>query len=195
MLDKDVPDNCKSCSQFFNLLSAYANMVFTYLIIYLFIKLVLKKFIFNGVDQCQHLFQLGAFRKLLVFVLGADRVGFNPPSPVLSPRENNSKPTPTGQKSLAKPLPAPSPTFALQRSWSQTQAKDFHDLHTTLATMILHCDLYAQNSSITTSDNTSRLPTPPGSNISAVWSKFRILLSARKKKKKHRLNVIYDKLC
>jgi hypothetical protein len=113
MLDKDVPDNCKSCSQFFNLLSAYANMVFTYLIIYLFIKLVLKKFIFNGVDQCQHLFQLGAFRKLLVFVLGADRVGFNPPSPVLSPRENNSKPTPTGQKSLAKPLPAPSPTFAL----------------------------------------------------------------------------------
>jgi hypothetical protein len=117
MLDKDVPDNCKICSQFFNLLSAYANMVFTYLIIYLFIKLVLKKLlfsiIFNGVEQCQQLFQLGAFRKLLVFVLGADRVGFNPPSPVLSPRENNSKPTPTGQKSLAKPLPAPSPTFAL----------------------------------------------------------------------------------
>jgi hypothetical protein len=113
MLDKDVPDNCKTCSQFLYLLSAYANMVFTYLIIYLFIKLVLKNFIFNGVDQCQHLFQLGAFRKLLVFVLGADRVGFNPPSPVLSPRENNSKPTPTGQKSLAKPLPAPSPTFAL----------------------------------------------------------------------------------
>ena len=27
MLDKDVPDNCKTCSQFFHLLSAYANMV------------------------------------------------------------------------------------------------------------------------------------------------------------------------
>ena len=27
MLDKDVPDNCKTCPQFFHLLSSYANMV------------------------------------------------------------------------------------------------------------------------------------------------------------------------
>lgn len=27
MLDKDVPDNCKTCPQFFHLLSAYAKMV------------------------------------------------------------------------------------------------------------------------------------------------------------------------
>jgi hypothetical protein len=162
MLDKDVPDNCKTCSQFFYLLSTYANMVFNNLFFFFIYKISFKiKFISKGVDQCQHLFQLGAFRKLLVFLLGADRVGFNPPSPVLSPRENNSKPTPTGQKSLAIPLPAPSPTSTLQRRWSQTQAKDFHDLHTTLATMILHCDLQAQNSSITACDNTGRLPTPP----------------------------------
>ena len=94
--------------------------------------------------------------------MGADRVGFNPPSPVLSPRENNSKSTPPVQKSLAIPLPAPSPTSTLQRRWSQTQAKDFYDLHTTLATMILHCDLQVQSSSVIGCDvNTVRLPTPP----------------------------------
>ncbi len=27
MLDKDVPDNCKTCPQFFHLLLAYAKMV------------------------------------------------------------------------------------------------------------------------------------------------------------------------
>jgi hypothetical protein len=95
-----------------------------------------------------------------VFLSGVDRVGFNPPSPVLSPRQNNSKPTPTGQKRLAIPLPAPSPTSTLQRRWSQTQAKDFHDLHTTLSTMILHYDLKALSSTVKGCDNTGRLPTP-----------------------------------
>lgn len=81
-----------------------------------------------------------------MFLLGADRIVMRPPSPVSSPRENNSKATPTSApKSLAIPLPAPSPTSTLQRRWSQTQAKDFHDLHTTLATMILKCDLSTQN--------------------------------------------------
>ncbi|KAI9556016.1 hypothetical protein GHT06_018579 [Daphnia sinensis] len=139
MLDKDVPDNCKTCPQFFYLLSAYANM---------------------GVNQCQHLFQLGAFRKLLVFLLGADRVGQSPPSPSSSPRENHSRTTTMGQKSLAIPLPAPSPTSTLQRRWSQTQAKDFHDLHTTLATLILQCDLQDQDAEVHETDNRGKLATP-----------------------------------
>lgn len=89
-------------------------------------------------------------------------MGLNPPSPVSSPRESNPKATPTsGQKSLAIPLPAPSPTSTLQRRWSQTQAKDFHDLHTTLATMILNCDLNAQNSSTKGPDESGILPIPP----------------------------------
>ena len=121
---------------------------------------------YKGVTQCQHLFQLGAFRKLLVFLLGADRIGLNPPSPVSSPRENNPKPTPTSQKSLAIPLPAPSPTSTLQRRWSQTQAKDFHDLHTTLSTMILNCDLHAQGSSGGSDDSGFLLSVP--SEVTAV---------------------------
>ena len=118
-----------------------------------------------------------------MFLLGAERVGFNPPSPVLSPRENNSKATLTGQKSLAIPLPAPSPTSTLQRRWSQTQAKDFHDLHTTLATMILHCDLQGQFSSVIGCDNIGSLPTPP--EVTSVLyghsSIFYFQVNARKK--------------
>lgn len=111
--------------------------------------------------QCQHLFQLGAFRKLLVFLLGADRVGLNPPSPASSPRENNPKPTPSSQKGLAIPLPAPSPTSTLQRRWSQTQAKDFHDLHTTMSTMILNCDLMHLQGSSEGSVASGIIPVPP----------------------------------
>jgi hypothetical protein len=63
---------------------------------------------------------------------------------------------------------------------------DFHDLHVTLATMFLHCDLQAQNSSITTSDNTGRLPTPP-EVISVLYgrsSKFYFQVITRRKKRK-----------
>lgn len=110
--------------------------------------------------QSQHLFQLGAFRKLLVFLLGADRVGLSPPSPLSSPRESTSKTTPSSQKTLAIPLPAPSPTSTLQRRWSQTQAKDFHDLHNTLATMILNCHLNTQNSTDKVSNESAVPPIP-----------------------------------
>lgn len=65
-----------------------------------------------------------------------------------------------GQKSLAIPLPAPSPTSTLQRRWSQTQAKDFHDLHTTLATLILQCDLQDADAEVQEADNRGRLATP-----------------------------------
>lgn len=101
----------------------------------------------QGPEQCHHLFQLGAFHKLLVFLLGADKVGPTPLSPITAtPREFFSKQTPpSGQKPLAIPLPAPSPTSTLQRRWSQAQAKDFNDLHATLATMILNCNLETQS--------------------------------------------------
>ena len=103
----------------------------------------------QGPDQCQHLFKLGAFNKLLVFLLGADRIALRPLSPSASstsslPREPVQKAILPNQKSLAIPLPSPSPTSTLQRRWSQAQAKDFHDLHTTMATMILNCNIEGQ---------------------------------------------------
>ncbi|KAF8763443.1 Ubiquitin carboxyl-terminal hydrolase 24 like protein [Argiope bruennichi] len=49
MLNHDVPDNCKSCSQYFWLLSSYAQL---------------------GHKTCSHLIQNNAFQKLLVFLLG-----------------------------------------------------------------------------------------------------------------------------
>ncbi|GFW12475.1 ubiquitin carboxyl-terminal hydrolase 24 [Trichonephila clavipes] len=50
MLNHDVPDNCKSCSQYFWLLSSYAQM---------------------GHKTCNHLIQNNAFQKLLIFLLGS----------------------------------------------------------------------------------------------------------------------------
>ncbi|KFM65449.1 Ubiquitin carboxyl-terminal hydrolase 24, partial [Stegodyphus mimosarum] len=49
MLNHDVPDNCKSCSQYFWLLSTYAQL---------------------GHKACNHLIQNNAFQKLLIFLLG-----------------------------------------------------------------------------------------------------------------------------
>ena len=144
------------------------------------------------------MFRLGAFHKLLVFLLGADRVGPRPLSPAPSPdgvaktattavsstsssssssnssssnsssssssnSSNSNSSTSSssatssntssssgaaaaaaacgGPQKLAIPLPAPSPTSTLQRRWSPAQAKDFGDLHATMATMILNCQL------------------------------------------------------
>lgn len=115
----------------------------------------------QGIAHCQHLFNLGAFHKLLVFLLGVERAGLNVASPASSPRENNTKSIPTSQKGLAIPLPSPSPTSTLQRRWSHTQAKDFYDLHATLATMILNCDLQDHDSTVKRSENSGTIPVPP----------------------------------
>lgn len=66
------------------------------------------------------------------------------PSTSSLPREPVQKAILPNQKSLAIPLPSPSPTSTLQRRWSQAQAKDFHDLHTTMATMVLNCNIEGQ---------------------------------------------------
>ena len=112
----------------------------------------------QGMDQCQHLFRLGAFHKFLVFLLGADRIGPRPLSPTSSPDSQSKLGTSSTSSStsiattsgsvagqqkqqLAIPLPAPSPTSTLQRRWSPAQVKDFNDLHATMATMILNCQL------------------------------------------------------
>ena len=110
------------------------------------------------------MFQLGAFHKLLVFLLGADKVGPCPMSPTAtSSRDFFSKQTPpsVGQKPLAIPLPAPSPTSTLQRRWSQAQAKDFNDLHAAIATMILSCSLHPQSPPRTVPPEHGKLPAPP----------------------------------
>ncbi|XP_056118772.1 ubiquitin carboxyl-terminal hydrolase 24 isoform X3 [Rhinichthys klamathensis goyatoka] len=52
LLDKDVPDNCKNCSQYFSLFSNFAQ---------------------RGCGPCQLLLKHSAYRRMLVFLLGANR--------------------------------------------------------------------------------------------------------------------------
>ncbi|KAG1964608.1 ubiquitin carboxyl-terminal hydrolase [Pimephales promelas] len=52
LLDKDVPDNCKNCSQYFSLFSNFAQ---------------------RGYGPCQLLLKHSAYRRMLVFLLGANR--------------------------------------------------------------------------------------------------------------------------
>ncbi|XP_022244007.1 ubiquitin carboxyl-terminal hydrolase 24-like [Limulus polyphemus] len=49
LLNQGVPDNCRSCSQYFRLFSSYSQM---------------------SISACSHLFECGFFKKSLVFVLG-----------------------------------------------------------------------------------------------------------------------------
>ena len=102
---------------------------------------------------------MGAFHKLLIFLLGADRVGPRPLSPISTP-ENIQKAAPAGQK-LAIPLPAPSPTSTLQRRWSTAQVKDFTDLHATMATLILSCRLQTTESTNNLSNDRMPINTLP----------------------------------
>ncbi|XP_073790154.1 ubiquitin carboxyl-terminal hydrolase 24 isoform X4 [Danio rerio] len=52
LLDKDVPDNCKNCSQYFSLFSNFAQ---------------------RGCGPCQLLLKHSAYRRMLVFLLGPNR--------------------------------------------------------------------------------------------------------------------------
>uniref|UniRef100_A0A673MZ36 Ubiquitin carboxyl-terminal hydrolase 24 n=1 Tax=Sinocyclocheilus rhinocerous TaxID=307959 RepID=A0A673MZ36_9TELE len=52
LLDKDVPDNCKNCSQYFSLFSNFAH---------------------RGCGPCQLLLKHSAYRRMLVFLLGPNR--------------------------------------------------------------------------------------------------------------------------
>ncbi|GIY96406.1 ubiquitin carboxyl-terminal hydrolase 24 [Caerostris extrusa] len=92
MLNHDVPDNCKNSSQYFWLLSSYAQM---------------------GHKTCNHLIQSNAFQKLLVFLLG--------------PSSANMQ--------SADSFP---------RRWTPLQTQEFGALHTTMASLILSCDLSPQ---------------------------------------------------
>ncbi|XP_077980970.1 ubiquitin carboxyl-terminal hydrolase 24-like [Glandiceps talaboti] len=108
MLDKDVPDNCKTCTQYFWLLNMYVHM---------------------GVKSCQHLFSRNAFQRLLMFLLG--------PSPM------------TGREL--------SQDDVMQRRWTSLQTRDFGLLHSTLAILVLHCDISSQR----TTDGSDFTPRPP----------------------------------
>uniref|UniRef100_A0A8C1L048 Ubiquitin carboxyl-terminal hydrolase 24 n=1 Tax=Cyprinus carpio TaxID=7962 RepID=A0A8C1L048_CYPCA len=52
LLDKDIPDNCKNCSQYFSLFSNFAQ---------------------KGCGPCQLLLKHSAYRRMLVFLLGPNR--------------------------------------------------------------------------------------------------------------------------
>ncbi|KAA0708793.1 Ubiquitin carboxyl-terminal hydrolase 24 [Triplophysa tibetana] len=52
LLDKDVPDNCKNCSQYFSLFSNFAQ---------------------RGTGPCQLLLKHSAYRRMLAFLLGSNR--------------------------------------------------------------------------------------------------------------------------
>ncbi|XP_070563005.1 ubiquitin carboxyl-terminal hydrolase 24-like isoform X2 [Ptychodera flava] len=96
MLEKDVPDNCKTCTQYFWLLDMYVHM---------------------GLKACQHLFARNAFQRLLMFLLG--------PMPVTSRRDMSHE-------------------DLMRRRWTSLQTRDFGLLHSTLAILVLHCDISSQ---------------------------------------------------
>ncbi|XP_048108000.1 ubiquitin carboxyl-terminal hydrolase 24 [Alosa alosa] len=52
LLDKDVPENCKNCSQYFSLFSSFAQ---------------------RGGEPCQLLLKHAAYRRMLIFLLGPNR--------------------------------------------------------------------------------------------------------------------------
>lgn len=89
MLNQEVPDNCRSCSQYFWLLSMYVQM---------------------GSKACAHIFEKNGFHKLLAFLLGPA----------------------AAEMQIEGSFP---------RRWSSVQTRDFGPLHTTLASLILCCDL------------------------------------------------------
>ncbi|XP_033116308.1 ubiquitin carboxyl-terminal hydrolase 24-like [Anneissia japonica] len=86
LLDKDVASYCRNCAQYFLLLSTYLNA---------------------GVNCCVHLFERGAYRRLMTFLIG--------------------QPTPNQDLN--------------SRRWTSSHTRDFVSLHTTLANMVLHCDV------------------------------------------------------
>lgn len=66
--------------------------------------------------QSRHLFELGLFNSLLVFLFGPEKVS-------------------SGAGGATSPFQAPP---SLPRRWSRTQTKDFQDLHTTIANLVLN---------------------------------------------------------
>ncbi|XP_071953763.1 ubiquitin carboxyl-terminal hydrolase 24-like [Antedon mediterranea] len=86
LLDKDIASYCRNSSQYFWLLSMYLNA---------------------NVNCCVHLFQRGAYCRLITFLIG----------------------TPTLTQDLNS------------RRWTSSHTRDFGSLHTTLASMVLHCDV------------------------------------------------------
>jgi ubiquitin carboxyl-terminal hydrolase 9/24 len=92
MLNKDVADNIKNCTQYFWVLSMYVQM---------------------GTKACSHMFGRNAFSRLVHFLLG----------------NNSSSTSVNGEQESGL------------RRWSSIQARDFGPLHSTIATLILNCDV------------------------------------------------------
>ncbi|KAI1892010.1 hypothetical protein AGOR_G00149590 [Albula goreensis] len=64
LLDKDVPENCKNCSQYFSLFSNFVQKVRSREV---------KTSITNGYGPCQLLLKHAAYRRMLIFLLGPNR--------------------------------------------------------------------------------------------------------------------------
>ena len=71
---------------------------------------------FQGVKQCQQLFQLNVFSQVVKFLLGVDG---DPDDDTFDPKKH-------------------------RRKWSSLQAKEFGELHSTLAHLVLACNMDTQ---------------------------------------------------
>ncbi len=73
---------------------------------------VISKYFLQGVRQCQQLFQLNSFRNIIKFLL-------------------NVEPEPEEDESTL---------LGRQRRWTVSQSREFGELHSALAHLILACD-------------------------------------------------------
>lgn len=89
LLDKDVPENCKNCAQYFFLFNTFVQK--------------------QGIRAGDLLLRHSALRHMISFLLGANR-------------QNNQQ----------------------IRRWSSAQAREFGNLHNTVALLVLHTDVSSQ---------------------------------------------------
>lgn len=126
LIEKDIPNHCKYSAQFFWLLAKFTEMVrgkkkplfFFFSALSKNSTIYLYTFkTFQGVVQCQQLFQLNTFSQLTKFLLGVE------PDPEEMSSEQLSK---------------------QRRRWTSVTAKEFGELHRALAFLIASCDLSEQ---------------------------------------------------
>ncbi|KAK2704726.1 ubiquitin carboxyl-terminal hydrolase 24-like [Artemia franciscana] len=130
LLEGDVSNHSKNCAQYFNLLLNYSQM---------------------GIVQKSLLLQNNIFRLLLVFLLGCDFVEGSYTRNVVSP-PMGSPCGPSGPNKIAKtaaiPLPALSPPATIQRRWTVSQIRDFGDIHSLIADLLISCNFSSHCDSV-----------------------------------------------
>nr|CAB3267565.1 ubiquitin carboxyl-terminal hydrolase 48-like [Phallusia mammillata] len=111
LLDREVAESIKHSHQYFAMLSEFTS---------------------TGTSACEALFRHKGFSRLVKFLLGE-----NATLPLFT---NNHKTDGSGDATTDAESPSTS-SQVLSRRWSSAQSRDFLQLHTAIANIILHCDV------------------------------------------------------